>query len=555
QAFSRSHRVEVQPPTDVSTPLLQPPCRHACSPLLQIHPTSLSMSELVCQKLDNDATDMLIDKWLERPHRPIHTMNGSSASESASTMLTSVLVGSRSSSGTKARLSPRTYSPAPSTLDVSFLSIAHGSRTMLPELMLLRGMHDRGCDDVYVIVTDLKRQEMDQVTESTFNMCADTQLLARRLPNPGCTDNCCELIRFPKLGLESASVLCTKKKVRYQYGRRARPKEMCNWIDCHICFTDDPVREGNSETGSSEGSEGSVDDSQAPKFAGFVCSRCKLVKYCSAEHQRQDWDEHRRSSRIDPCLTFDHHVDAYLTAKLAQQIDEELMSSAGAFSLDQLMELAGLACAQTLATVYSTEKYPRVLVCCGPGNQGGDGLVAARHLGMFGYKPTIWMPKLPAQPAGSKEIYRRLKFQCDNCNIQTLAPSADSSSLRDVLARSDVILDAIFGFSFQRPSRPRSTPPSRCSRVRPAHRFCGYPVRVGRRAGNAQGVGLEPDVLVSLTAPKEGVRCFKGRHFLGGRFVSKVMEEKHQLKLPAYPGFSQIVELPRVAEEEGSQKL
>ncbi|KAF8626885.1 hypothetical protein AX15_004645, partial [Amanita polypyramis BW_CC] len=70
----------------------------------------------------------------------------------------------------------------------------------------------------------------------------------------------------------------------------------------------------------------------------------------------------------------------YLTAKLAQQIDEELMSTAGAFSLDQLMELAGLACAQALAKVYNREKYPRVLVCCGPGNQGGDGLVAARHL-------------------------------------------------------------------------------------------------------------------------------------------------------------------------------
>lgn len=47
------------------------------------------------------------------------------------------------------------------------------------------------------------------------------------------------------------------------------------------------------------------------------------------------------------------------------------------------MELAGLSVAQTLATVYSKDKYPRVLVCCGPGNQGGDGLVAARHLGKF----------------------------------------------------------------------------------------------------------------------------------------------------------------------------
>lgn len=59
------------------------------------------------------------------------------------------------------------------------------------------------------------------------------------------------------------------------------------------------------------------------------------------------------------------------------------MSAAGAFSLDQLMELAGLACAQTLAKVYARDKHPRVLVCCGPGNQGGDGLVAARHLGAY----------------------------------------------------------------------------------------------------------------------------------------------------------------------------
>lgn len=34
------------------------------------------------------------------------------------------------------------------------------------------------------------------------------------------------------------------------------------------------------------------------------------------------------------------------------------------------MELAGLACAQTLAKVYAKETYPRVLVCCGTGNQG-----------------------------------------------------------------------------------------------------------------------------------------------------------------------------------------
>jgi hypothetical protein len=30
--------------------------------------------------------------------------------------------------------------------------------------MLLRGMHDGGCDDIYIIVTDVKRQEMDDMT-------------------------------------------------------------------------------------------------------------------------------------------------------------------------------------------------------------------------------------------------------------------------------------------------------------------------------------------------------------------------------------------------------
>jgi len=46
--------------------------------------------------------------------------------------------------------------------------------TMLPELMLLRGMHDHGCDDVYIIVTDLKRQEMDDVTEYFKLVCRNT---------------------------------------------------------------------------------------------------------------------------------------------------------------------------------------------------------------------------------------------------------------------------------------------------------------------------------------------------------------------------------------------
>ncbi|KIJ95974.1 hypothetical protein K443DRAFT_134267 [Laccaria amethystina LaAM-08-1] len=241
----------------------------------------------------------------------------------------------------------------------------------------------------------------------------------------------------------------------------------------------------------------------------------------------------------------------YLTAKLAQQIDEELMNSVGAFSLDQLMELAGLACAQALATAYKKETHPRVLVCCGPGNQGGDGLVAARHLGMFGYKPTLYMPK-----PGSKDIYKRLQKQCDNMAISTLPPSDTTADLEQALLSTDVILDAIFGFSFKPPVRAPfdAVLPLLTASKKPIVSV-DIPSGWDVEAGNASGVGLNPDVLISLTAPKEGVRAFRGRHFLGGRFVPRALEERFQLNLPQYHGFDQIVELKSEDLQGSAQRL
>ncbi|KAG8787766.1 hypothetical protein FRC15_007920 [Serendipita sp. 397] len=218
----------------------------------------------------------------------------------------------------------------------------------------------------------------------------------------------------------------------------------------------------------------------------------------------------------------------YLTARLAQQIDEELMNSAGAFSIDQLMELAGLACAQALATVYPLSKgekkqNSRVLVCCGPGNQGGDGLVAARHLRMFGYQPSVFLPK-----PGSKEIYQRLQTQVQNLSIPVYGSIAE---LETSLQETDVILDAIFGFSFSGPVRPpfdqvlsliaKSKAPIVSVDIPSGWDVENGPVEreVADKEGQKVDQVLNPGVLVSLTAPKLGVKHFRGRHFLGGRFV------------------------------------
>ena len=75
----------------------------------------------------------------------------------------------------------------------------------------------------------------------------------------------------------------------------------------------------------------------------------------------------------------------YLGQEEAQKLDQELFNDYN-FSLDQLMEIAGMAVAESVVS-YKTEclkgDSSKVLVVCGPGNNGGDGLVAARHLKSF----------------------------------------------------------------------------------------------------------------------------------------------------------------------------
>eukprot|EP00474_Spongospora_subterranea_P000952 CRZ01410.1 hypothetical protein [Spongospora subterranea] len=126
----------------------------------------------------------------------------------------------------------------------------------------------------------------------------------------------------------------------------------------------------------------------------------------------------------------------FLTAAEAAALDNDLMS-VHAFSLDQLMELAGLSVAS--AALDAQPGLRRPLIICGPGNNGGDGLVAARHLSHFGTTPTVVYPISP-----KKEIYRNLIAQCKDCRISV----RDSISF-DTLDRDfDMIIDAMFGFSF-----------------------------------------------------------------------------------------------------------
>ena len=117
-------------------------------------------------------------------------------------------------------------------------------------------------------------------------------------------------------------------------------------------------------------------------------------------------------------------------------------------------------------------------------------------------------------------------------SIPTLSTSDTIPTLSKALSSTDVILDAIFGFSFHPPVRAPfdAVLPLLAKSGLPIVSVdipSGWDVEKGKitvdvaEGGGKPFEGLDPDVLISLTAPKLGVKNFKGRHFLGGRFVSK----------------------------------
>jgi NAD(P)H-hydrate epimerase len=231
----------------------------------------------------------------------------------------------------------------------------------------------------------------------------------------------------------------------------------------------------------------------------------------------------------------------FLGQEEAIKVDEELFNEYK-FSVDQLMELAGLSVASTIASVYTSKKDTKVLIICGPGNNGGDGMVAARHLRLFGFEDvTLLNARKP-----NKDLFCNLIRQAE---LNQVKISYDASPyLTD--ASLGLVVDALFGFSFKPPVRPDFEPlmeilthaQSKKIPVVSVDIPSGWDVEKGPPENKS--LYFMPDTLVSLTAPKLCAKYFTGpNHYLGGRFVPKGLEEKYSMNLPPYPGIECIVRL------------
>ncbi|EAW12790.1 NADHX epimerase [Aspergillus clavatus NRRL 1] len=229
-----------------------------------------------------------------------------------------------------------------------------------------------------------------------------------------------------------------------------------------------------------------------------------------------------------------------ISSKDAAALDKDLME-VGGWSLDQLMELAGLSVSQAVYRLHPPSAAKNVLVVCGPGNNGGDGLVAARHLAQYGYSPSVYYPK-----EGKNELYKRLKTQLHNLSVPFVP------DFTEALKSADFLVDAIFGFSFGGPLRDPF--PSIISQIESSSvpvLSVDAPSSWDIQSGppkEGPGAKFMPEALISLTAPKPCVKYYRGRHFIGGRFLTKSIAEKYGLDCPKYPGIDQVMEIGVDAE-------
>lgn len=160
-----------------------------------------------------------------------------------------------------------------------------------------------------------------------------------------------------------------------------------------------------------------------------------------------------------------------------------------------LMERAGRAVAWFVRRTCGGLYGRRVVVACGTGNNGGDGLIAARVLGGWGART----------------------------DVVRIGAGIDAADLARVIARADVVVDAMYGTGF----RGELVGDARAVADALA-RYDGpvvavdIPSGVDGRTGEVRGVAVRADATVSFAAHKTGL-CFEpGRSHAGAITVADI---------------------------------
>ncbi|HKS96696.1 MAG TPA: NAD(P)H-hydrate epimerase, partial [Terriglobia bacterium] len=191
-----------------------------------------------------------------------------------------------------------------------------------------------------------------------------------------------------------------------------------------------------------------------------------------------------------------------LTAAEMQRIDRITTERYGVPSV-MLMENAGRAVVEFLEERFGPLSNQRILVVCGRGNNGGDGLVVARLLRDRGLRPRVILLAEPDAVKGDARVNL-------DCLTASGAPDVASNpgawqGLRPSLAATTLLVDAILGTGLSKPLEGFLLDVVRdLNAMRPQVRVVAVDVPSGVSAdiGESIGEAVCADASVTFTAPK-----------------------------------------------------
>jgi ADP-dependent NAD(P)H-hydrate dehydratase / NAD(P)H-hydrate epimerase len=236
-----------------------------------------------------------------------------------------------------------------------------------------------------------------------------------------------------------------------------------------------------------------------------------------------------------PALSLDELELRWADAAARTAISAEAMSGtdrkAQALGVpgDTLMEHAGTAvAAAALALLRHNGREGRpVLVLAGPGNNGGDGFVAARRLAAWG-TPVIAVLVAGEEKPGTPDAARNWKRLDDLPNVTKMhAPVArDVAVLGQGIDRAGVIIDALLGTGV----RGRLREPVRSAvEIIGRARDAGIPVlsvdtptALDLTSGDPSDPVVRADLTVTFHRPKTGLQTKIGRALAGRVFVAPI---------------------------------
>ncbi|MCM8783920.1 MAG: NAD(P)H-hydrate epimerase [Candidatus Omnitrophica bacterium] len=133
-------------------------------------------------------------------------------------------------------------------------------------------------------------------------------------------------------------------------------------------------------------------------------------------------------------------MSSTLSVKLARLIDEKASKNLGISTL-VLMENAGRSVAEEVIKL----KSKKIAIFCGKGNNGGDGLVSARHLLCRGIKPEVFLLGKTGEVKNEAKINLEIFL-----NLGEKVVEINEVNLKKIkFINYELIIDAIFGIGLK----------------------------------------------------------------------------------------------------------